>query len=321
MRVQYKNFTSTRNFGVELEVGNEFSRSFISTLIKNDTNMKVNVSNYTQSVNNSHWVVKTDASCGRKIASNGINEGGYEVASFVASGIKDIEKISRVAALMKRRGIRANNNCGFHLHVDASDFSEELMGKLISYWVLIEDIIFSMVPFRRTVNRYCKKVKTKNKSFDLSLKTLKDSKKVWEIFKPKTINIRHPNEKRFSLNLLNFYAACKTKFKRKTIEFRFPEGTLCQYTIKNFIIMLLSFVENMKVINVPNSKNVTVNNFLNICGLSDSNCLLILESDLIKAKIWILKRIIRFSKSTEFTNQARKILAKIYKGYGNAKSF
>lgn len=66
MRVQYKTFNSIRNFGVELEVGNEYPRSFISSIIKNTTNMKVNISNYTQSVNNAHWVVKTDASCGKK---------------------------------------------------------------------------------------------------------------------------------------------------------------------------------------------------------------------------------------------------------------
>ena len=71
MRVKYKSFNSTRNFGVELEVGNEYPRSFISSIIKNTTNMKVNISNYTQSVNNAHWVVKTYASCGKKIRSNG----------------------------------------------------------------------------------------------------------------------------------------------------------------------------------------------------------------------------------------------------------
>ena len=321
MRVIYKKFHSTRNFGVELEVGNEYPRSFISGIIKNSTNMKVNISNYTQSVNNSHWVVKTDASCGKKIKSNGINEGGYEIASFVASGVEDIKKIANVAHDLKKNGVRANNNCGFHIHVNTSDFSEEQMGKLISYWILIEDVIFNAVPFRRTVNRYCKKFKIKNKCFDAALRSIKDSNKIWEMYRPKTINIRNPSEKRFSLNLLNFYAATKTKFKRKTIEFRFPEGTLCQNTVKHFIFLLLSFVENTKQINPPNYKNISVDKFLIICGLSDSKSLCILDNDLIKTKIWLLKRIIRFSRLIEYKNQAKKILTKIYKGCGNAKSF
>jgi len=321
MRVQYKKFSSTRNFGVELEVGNEYPRSFISNVIKNSTNMKVNISNYTQSVNNSHWVVKTDASCGRRIRSNGINEGGYEIASYVASGIDDINKISKVAHDLKKGGVRANNNCGYHIHVNVSDFNEEEMGRLISYWLLIEDVFFNMVPFRRTVNRYCKKIKIKNNVYEKALKVIKNSLKIWEMYKPKTINIRNPSEKRYSLNLLNFYAASKTKFKRKTIEFRFPEGTLCHETIKNFIFIFLNFVENMKTTKSPKSKTMNIEYFLNICGFSEDNAFCILDNDLIKTKIWMLKRLIRFSKVQDYKNQAKKLLVRIYRGYGNAKSF
>jgi hypothetical protein len=252
--------------------------------------MKVNISNYTQSVNNAHWVVKTDASCGRRVKSNGINEGGYEIASFVASGIEDIEKISKVAHNLKRSGVRANNNCGYHIHINASDFNEEEMGQLISYWLLIEDVFFNMVPFRRTVNRYCKKVKIKNNNYKNAMSVIKNSMKIWEMYRPKTINIRNPTEKRYSLNLLNYFVASKTKFKRKTIEFRFPEGTLCQETI-------------------------------NICGFGDGKSLCILDHDLIKTKIWVLKRLIRFSKVHEYKNQAKKLLTRIYRGYGNAKTF
>ncbi len=321
MCVQYKAFNSTRNFGVELEVGNEYPRSFISSVIKNTTRMKVNISNYTQSVNNAYWVVKTDASCGKKIKTNGINEGGYEIASFVASGIDDVNKISNVARSLKKSGVRANNNCGYHIHINTSDFSEEDMGRLISYWILIEDIFFNMVPFRRTVNRYCKKVKIKNNTYQKALQVIKDSNKIWEMYRPKTFNIRHPNEKRYSLNLLNFYAASKTKFKRKTIEFRFPEGTLCHETVKNFIFLFLSFVENMKIAKHPKSKNMNVDYFLNICGLGSEKAFCILDHNLIKTKIWILKRLIRFSKVQEYKNQAKKIISRIYRGYGNAKSF
>lgn len=321
MRVQYKTFNTTRNFGVELEVGNEYPRSFISSIIKNVTKMKVSISNYTQSVNNEHWVVKTDASCGKKIRNNGINEGGYEIASYVASGLSDIEKISNVAHSLKRGGVRANNNCGYHIHVNVSDFSELDMGRLVSYWILIEDVFFNMVPYRRTVNRYCKKVKIKNNNYSKALRVIKDSAKIWEMYRPRTLNIRNPNEKRYSLNLLNFYAATKTKFKRKTIEFRFPEGTLCQETVKNFIFILLSFVENTRHLSNPKFKNITIETFFNICGLASDKFLYILDNNLIKTKVWILKRLIRFSKVQDYKNQAKKIINRIYRGYGNAKSF
>ena len=206
-----KKFDCARNFGVELEVGNEISRSTISSVIKNATKMKVSIANYTQSVNNSHWVVKTDASCGKKVRSNGMNEGGYEIASFVASGIDDAEKIARVAASLKRRKVKSNDNCGYHIHVNVSDFLEEQVGNLVGYWVMIEDILFSAVPFRRTVNKYCKKVKLKKMSFVGNIESLNTGRKLWEHFRPKVLNLRSPTEKRYSLNLLNYFVASKNK--------------------------------------------------------------------------------------------------------------
>ena len=71
------------------------------------------------------------------------------------------------------------NNCGYHIHINASDFNEEEMGRLISYWLLIEDVFFNMVPFRRTVNKYCKKVKIKNGKYDVAMDVIKDSMKIW----------------------------------------------------------------------------------------------------------------------------------------------
>jgi hypothetical protein len=320
MRVSYKKFDSARNFGVELEVGNEISRSAISSVIKNTTKMKVSIANYSQSVNNSNWVVKTDASCGKKVRSNGMNEGGYEIASFVASGIEDAEKIARVAASLKRRKVRANDNCGYHIHVNVSDFLEEQVGNLVGYWVMIEDILFSAVPFRRTVNKYCKKVKLKKISFDGIIESLNTGKKLWEHFRPKVLNLRSPTEKRYSLNLLNYFVASRTKFKRKTIEFRFPEGTLSRETVKNFILLLVNFVENVKNMPTPIVKEKkTIEEALIFLGLSDAKSFCLLDLNLMKVKVWLLKRIVRYSKSIAHKDQAKAILARINRGIGNAK--
>ena len=320
MQVKYKKFDSARNYGVELEVGNEIPRSIISHIIKSTTQMKVAIANYTQSVNNAHWVVKTDASCGKKIKINGMNEGGYEIASFVASGINDAEKIANVAAELKKHKVRSNANCGYHIHINVSDFQEDQMGILIAYWLLIEDVLFEAVPFRRTINKYCKKFKIKKMSPHYNAYSLNTGRKIWDFFRPKVLNIRNPVEKRYSLNLLNYFVATRTKFKRKTIEFRFPEGTLCKDTIKNFILLFINFVDHVKTLPVPKTRSSSsVADVLSYLGLAGKNQLYLLNNDLMKVKVWLLKRIIRHGKNNNHKNQARNILARISRGLGNAK--
>lgn len=320
MRVDYKKFDSSRNYGVELEVGKEIPRTIIASIIKSISQMKVLIANYTQSVNNAHWVVKTDASCGKRIRINGMNEGGYEIASFVATGISDAIKISKVAAELRKNSVESNTNCGYHIHVNVADFDEEQMGNLVGYWLLIEDIFFNAVPYRRTTSKYCKKVKIKKLKFLKEIYKFDSGKKLWEAFRPKILNIRNPIEKRYSLNLLNYHVASKTKFKRKTIEFRFPEGTLCHETIKNFILLLVNFVENVKKLPVPDiNSTVSVKKTLQYLGLSGDKSLYLLDLDLMKAKIWFLKRIIRYSKNSDFRQEAKLFLARIHRGVGNAK--
>lgn len=299
MKVEYKGFCSQRFFGVELEVGKEIQRSIISSVIKKYSNRKVVISGYTNSINNDKWILKTDSSCGRNVNSNGQNEGGYEITSYKASGIEDIKSIAKISSEIKKIGVKANNNCGYHIHVDVSDYTDEDMGRLIAYWLCIEDGLFASVPERRKYNNYCKKLRSKNQySNNINIS---DPVSVYNIFKPKVANIRHAQEKRYSLNLLNYYVSTKKPyFKRKTVEFRFPEGTLTSNVVKNFIILLVSFVDIIKSINVMPTElcNFNLNQILQICGLDHKDDkFYIFDTDLFEARKWFLQRLKRYDHS------------------------
>ena len=315
MKVQYKTFDSKRCFGVELEVGREVLRSQISNVIKNNSKRKVVISNYVNSVNNDHWVVKTDSSCGAIVDNNGVNEGGYEITSYKASGIDDINIIKNIAGEIKKIGVKVNHNCGFHVHIDVSDFTEQMMGNLIGHWLCIEEAFFSSVPERRKFNSYCKRLKSKIK-YKTKFNTSKEN---YERFIPLVANIRNAAEKRYSLNILNYYVSLKKpNFKRKTIEFRFPEGTLTPATIKNFIIILISFVEKVKTLDYAPKQisNYSLDKILNICGLDhEANLFYLFDHDLHEARSWFLKRLKRYdiSHNTEYKKSAEIMLDKFTK--------
>lgn len=315
MKVEYKQFQSERHFGVELEVGREIPRSVISNVIKKYSDKKVVISNYVNSVNNSHWVVKTDSSCGKNTNHLGQNEGGYEITSYKASGISDIEIISKISSEIKKIGVNVNHNCGYHIHIDVSDFSEADMGSLIGHWVCIEDAFFAAVPERRKFNPYCKRLKAKNTSKHY----FENSTEIYNRYKPNVANIRNATEKRYSLNLLNYYVSTKKpSFKRKTIEFRFPEGTLTPTTVKNFIILLINFTETVKQKQTTpkHLTNYKLDQIMNILGIDhDKDKFYIFDKNLFDAKVWFLKRLVRFDWTTDqrYRKPAELLLLKLNK--------
>ena len=315
MQVEYKEFASNRFFGVELEVGREIPRSIISNVIKRYSKKKVVISNYVNSVNNNYWVVKTDSSCGKKVDHLGQNEGGYEITSYKASGIEDIKTISNISGEIKKIGVKTNHNCGYHIHVDVSDFSEAEMGNLIGHWLCEEEAFFSSVPERRKFNNYCKKLKLKN----INKINFSSSLEIYNKYKPNVANIRNAAEKRYSFNLLNYYVSLKKpNFKRKTVEFRFPEGTLTPSTVENFIIILINFVETVKQKNTfPKIlTNYKIDEILNICGLDhDEDKFYIFDRNLFEARKWFLKRLARYDCTfgQDYKNLAESILDKLNK--------
>lgn len=294
--VDFRKFVTRRNFGVELEMGNEVPISLIRETISYNSSIPVKSSYYRATMNNAYWEVKHDGSCGKNVDKFGINEGGYEVSSFKANTIKDLLHICQVSRKIKQLGCSVNRNCGFHVHVDVSDFSNEQMGVLIAYWLCIEKVILQAVPSSRKNNKFCVAMSSLRPKFN---HTFESGLNVWGHYKPYSAKLHDNFDRRCALNLVNYYRTLHIKnFKRPTVEFRFPEGTLVARSIKNWTRIFINFVNKMATqkLEINQIKQFSLRDTMEALGLSGGkDCFLILSPGLYESKIWLLKRIIRYA--------------------------
>lgn len=298
MHVVYRKFTTPRKFGVELEVGNEIKKPTIRRLIKLKSEKTVQTSRYVPSINNSWWHVKDDATCG-VLGRDGPK--GIEIASFVASGVSDLSHICEVADFLSTSGVKVNDNCGLHIHVDASDITIEQVGRILSSWIKIESFLSLALPIRRRNNFYCEMISGKadniysliglgKQRIERNIATV-----IYEILRPDDISLYENRDRRVTLNLVNYCRAIKQNhLNRKTIELRWPEGTLNGNDIKNWVRLFLNFIEYAK--NSPvldNNDFPSLQEGLNILGLGHRNNFCILSEGLLATKIWLLERMLK----------------------------
>lgn len=225
--ILYKSLIQNRRkFGVEFEVGNDFSQSVLKDIVTSNSTHEVLSSDWAKSINNEYWHVKTDSTCGPKGKPFDI---GFEVASYVASGPVDVIDIATMADTLHRNGLKTNNNCGFHVHVDISDFDEESAGVLVARWLKIEHWMRQMVPSHRKTNKYCKFISPakmkKHKIYYNDL--LKErfgkrnwkyysnqddtSKRFWNYFKPNNLSPYENTQRKVAFNLVNMASWLNSK--------------------------------------------------------------------------------------------------------------
>jgi len=284
--VEFVRFNSYRNFGVEIEVGNEVCPDKIAySIIKSSHCKDVKVFDWNQSINNSDWHVKGDASCGMG------EEGGWEIASYVGSGYLDALDISKTASFLKvKPGAKINRNCGLHVHVNVEDFSVTNMAILLAYWMKIENTLSFAVPAWRVDGVFCQsinKLQTHYKRSEYSPYYF------WNINRPRNLSAHDNFYKMFTLNLVNYESSLQGLIDRKTVEFRMPEGTLNESDIINWIRLFVTFVDNCKKkLHMPsNTISVSLSETLNILGLSHKEKFYILSKGMFKTKSWLLRRI------------------------------
>lgn len=309
--VQFKKFQCRRSFGVEVEVGNEVPISHIRRLVESCSSIPVKSNYYRATINNSFWDIKHDGSCGKKTDKYGINEGGFEINSFKANSLMELLHICHVVRNLKSLGLQVNKNCGFHVHVDIHDFTEDQVGILISNWLCIERCIMQSVPYNRKRNKYCQRVQSCRYPIQTQFE---NANEVWEKYKPKSTKLHDNTDRRLALNLVNYYRHLKLKnFHRSTIEFRFPEGTLSQNNVKNWCRIFINFVNKMKQEKycVKNISNFGVAQTLEVLGLhGNKSTFALLSPGLYESKKWFLKRIIRYAEYShmDLSSEAREIL-------------
>lgn len=290
--VQYKKFQCLRRFGIELETGCTVTKQAVKKTIKANSCYDCLVSKYQLTGDSNFWHIKDDATCG-PAGRNGPK--GVEIASFVGSNTNDLNHMCYIAEKLKERGSVVNDNCGFHIHAEAKDLTTSQIGTLMAYWVKIEPVLAYSVPNSRLDNIYCK---TFNDMHVLhkNLLVKYSAQLVWELLRPRDLSYYENEDRRRTLNLVNYTRALQHGSEyRKTIELRWPEGTLNARDIRCWVVLFLSFIDTCK--DLPMPKNLTACNLIDTLKYlgfyHDKKTFSIFDQNLFDTKSWFLERILK----------------------------
>lgn len=290
-KVEYRRFVSKRRFGVELEVSNTRDREFISQVLhKASPKKEVRVTDWAQSNGNGYWHVKWDATCGPK---GRPHDNGWEVASYISSGFKDVVHIAQVANALRQAGVEITQNCGLHIHADIQEFTSQQAATLVARWIKLERTIIQAVPPFRTKSKYCRLL-SDIASKKIDFKHHYEAAEFWRLVRPTNYGVHDNNQKKVALNMVN-YAATQAGYQhRSTVELRLPEGTLFGSDVRNWVRCFVNFVDlaataPMPVDLVPGPD--PIEELMQFFGLEDGNAFYILSRGLYEAKVWLLKRL------------------------------
>lgn len=304
--VDYRKFSSCRRFGIELEIGNTIPKTKIKTAISSVSDFPVVITKYQPSVNNEFWHVKNDATCGPK---GRLGPKGIEVASFIGKGIVDLQHIADVAQALSEVGCKVNDNCGLHIHAEAINLSTRQVGTLLAYWIKIEQCLQFSLPERRRNNEYCKLLSSRTQ-LPKYLPLLTGPENFYCLFSPADLGYYENQDRRVNLNLVNYVRACAyDTISRKTIELRWPEGTLDPTDIKCWTRLFLHFIETCKNRPLPaNLSPCSVQEMLVYLGLGqEGSTFSILSEGLLDTKTWLLERFVKYAQN-QYKIEALNIL-------------
>lgn len=294
-KIKYKSFCFERKFGIEIELSNNLSKKRIKSIINEVSHRDVLVTRYANSYDNKIWHVKTDGSCGPK---GDYGPNGVEIATFVCNSMSDLNHVLKIVKEIKRNGGLVNDFCGLHIHADASDLNLNSLGRIIIHWLTIEPILMFALPTKRWGNKFCQSLAPINfpKLVQYQYQHYGYSG-VANAYQP------IPNDlyaRRKTLNLTNFYRALRLKTDvRKTLELRWPEGTLNINDIQGWVVFFLNFIESTKDKDfsysntIDKNKHISLTEFFEILNLGHKDEFFIFDKTIHKNKLWLLNRFIQ----------------------------
>lgn len=291
--IKYRSFQLLRTFGVELEVSNTVPKYKIKNAIKAVSKWPVKTLGWGYSVDNSEWEIKDDSTCGPAGASG---PKGYEIASFVGSCKDQLQHIADVADHLRKKKVEVTDFCGLHIHAWAGGLSVEQVAVIAAYWMKMETFLSMVVPPRRRSNEFCRHLGQKAK-WHINRTQRHEAGAFWDLIKPEDLSPFDNQDRRATLNLVNFARGIwyPLGHRRKTLELRWPEGTLNGRNVLNWTRLFLHFIETCKDRSMPDDLlQADMPQALAYLGLHhENNCFYILSEELMEVKTWLLERLIR----------------------------
>ena len=148
---------------------------------------------------------------------------------------EDMADLQEVVRQLRHSGAFVNNQCGIHIHVDASRYTPQTLRNLVNIIASKEDILYKALQIDPARLRWCKKTNEKlletiNRKKPQTMEALKD---IWYAGSSRGRN-EHYNETRYhGLNL-------HSTFTKGTVEFRLFNSTTHAGEIKAYIQFCLA---------------------------------------------------------------------------------
>lgn len=320
MLVAYREFPPNRRFGVELEVSPCVDKDWLGGFVReyesqhgreHDVKVTSGKKGWAESRKNSYWHVKYDSTCGP--LGKGFDH-GWEVASYIGIGIKDAQHISGLGDWLNYRNVCTNNNCGLHIHVEAKDISQNVMGIILARWIKVEKVLTYICPQHRWNNQYCQSLFWRSRRCFMEYDP-DYPYEFWRAIRPYNLETHCNDEKKYTLNTVGYtIGTVMDDYDRQTIELRLPECLLSTEHILNWLRLVVNFVERASVATAPLDidHSSTLSEFLDLIGLGSYEYpgkFLIFDDQLLDTKIWILNKIKNSEGLSEiFRSEAGKCL-------------
>lgn len=315
MRIKYNDIEYSRSFGVELEMSCNKTKRRIGKFLKDyeqefadgrDVVITSGPTGWAETKRNDYWHVKYDSTCG--FLGKGLDF-GWEVASFIGRSSKDAFHIANASEWLKENGVQTTANCGLHVHVDTSDYNRSSMGVLLANWIKIEPFLIQMCDKSRRKNMYCNSLNGRYENFvNVGLIEQYNRKRpagFWRNMSPKNVSSHENPEKRYTINAIGYKKGLSnSNYTRKTVELRLPECVLEKEHVLNWLRLFLNFVESTRHRKSPLNLNPceSLEELLDLLGLSGKSEFWIPGSELLNTKIWFLNKL----KETELMGKLAK---------------
>jgi hypothetical protein len=210
------------SYGLELEGLVKNREEFYKKL--SELGYKVKMTGYSHEMENELWKVGDDGSVRRSM--NDEERSNYQSVELTTPklyAVDGLKKVKTALEVWNEIGASVNNSCGFHVHVDASDFSQRELARLLLVWMRIEPVVYFLVSPSRRNNSYANFLR-RTHLYNLANMILG----------------RIDNDDRYyALNLAAFR-------KYKTVEFRVHQGTTNYEKVKSWAIFCLKLMEKVK---------------------------------------------------------------------------
>ena len=148
---------------------------------------------------------------------------------------EDMADLQEIVRQLRHSGAFVNNQCGIHIHVDASRYTPQTLRNLVNIIASKEDILYKALQIDPARMRWCKKTNEKlletiNRKKPETMEALKD---IWYAGSSRGRN-EHYNDTRYhGLNL-------HSTFTKGTVEFRLFNSTTHAGEIKAYIQFCLA---------------------------------------------------------------------------------